>query len=196
MWLERLSGGGADLIGLRDMKSFLQILVSDFDDDLSAAIASASAALDVDENGFGGLGFPLVAQQWAQKGAGFNAEMLRLPFSRIASVDDIRFTSPDGQSGSVGATEYHLMKRGRQWSVSLRSGARWPELAARPDAAQLHFSAGWPDAASVPADIKGAARLLGKFFFEAGAGSDEGDVPDEIARGVDRLTSRYRRFAI
>ena len=196
MWLERISGGSADLIELQDAKDYLRILVPDFDDDLSAAIASASAALDVDEDGFGGLGFPLVSQQWAQKGAAFSAQMLRLPFSRIASVDEIRFTSPTGQSGIVSASDYHLSKSGREWRVCLRSGVPWPELDDRPDAVDLRFSVGWPDAASVPADIKAAARLLTKFFFESGAESDERDLPDEIARGVDRLTARYRRFAI
>lgn len=196
MWLERISGGGANLIELQDAKDYLRILVSDFDDDLSAAVASASAALDVDEDGFGGLGFPLVSQQWVQKGACFSATMLRLPFSRIASVDEIRFRLPDGQSGIVGATDYHLIKNGREWRVRLRSGARWPELDDRPDAVELRFSVGWPDAASVPDDIKAAARLLTKFFFEAGAETDAHDLPDDIARGVNRLTARYRRFAI
>ncbi len=194
MWLERISGGGADLIELQDAKDYLRIMVPDFDDDLSAAVASASAALDVDEDGFGALGFPLLSQQWAQKGPVFNVQMLRLPFSRIASVDEIRFTSPDGQSGIVEAADYHLTKSGREWRVSLLSGARWPELADRPDAVDVRFTVGWLDAASVPADIKAAARLLTKFFFESGADSD--DLPDEIARGVDRLTARYRRFAI
>ena len=162
MWLERISGGGADLIELQDAKDYLCILVPDFDDDLSLAVASASAALDVDEDGFGGLGFPLVSQQWAQKGAGFSDQMLRLPFSRITSLDQILFTSPDGQSGVVGTDDYQLIKCGREWRVCLASGAQWPELADRPDAVDLRFSVGWPDAASVPADIKAAARLLTK----------------------------------
>lgn len=196
MWLERISGGGDDLIDLQDAKDYLRILVADFDDDLSAAVASASTALDVDEDGFGGLGFPLVSQQWAQKGTVFSAKMLRLPFSRIASVDEIRFTSPDGLSGIVPMQDYQLVKNGREWRVFLHSGKRWPILANRPDAVDVRFTVGWPDVASVPADIKAAARLLTKFFFESGADSDERDFPDEIARGVDHLTARYRRFAI
>jgi len=196
MWLERVSGGAEDLIDLQDAKDYLRILVPDFDDDLSAAIASASASLDVDEDGFGGLGFPLVSQKWVQKGTNFSTQMLRLPFSRIASVDQIRFTSPGGKSGIVGATDYHLTKSGREWRVSLRSGACWPELDDLPDAVELHFSAGWPDASLVPADIKAAARLLVKFFFESGTESGARDLPDEIARGVDGLTSRYRRFSL
>ena len=61
MWLERISGGGVDLIDLQDAKDYLRLLGDETDTEVAAAISASSDFLDVDEDGFGGLGFPLVA---------------------------------------------------------------------------------------------------------------------------------------
>ena len=61
MWLERISGGGVDLIDLQDTKDYLRLLGDETDTEVAAAISAASDFLDVDEDGFGGLGFPLVS---------------------------------------------------------------------------------------------------------------------------------------
>lgn len=196
MWLERISGGGADLIELQDAKDYLRILSDETDGEVEAAISTASAFLDVDEDGFGGLGFPLVAQQWAMKGTSFGAQVLRMPFARIESVDEIRFTGPDGQTGTVAPQNYQLVKCGREWRVVLLSGSSWPQVADRPDAVEVRFTSGWPDVASVPGDIIDAAKVLMAHFFHCRGASAEDGVTDEIMRGVDRLTARYRRFAM
>lgn len=196
MWLERISGGGAGLIELDDAKNYLRIMVDDFDDDLEAAIGAASAVLDVDEDGYGGLGFPLLHQQWIKKSSSFNADSLRLPFARIASVQGVHFISPEGVTGVVPPESYRIAKEGRDWRIELVSGACWPNVAARADAVELNFTAGWANVGAVPGDIKAAARLLVRYFFESGAELDDQDLPDEVQRGVTRLTSRYRRFAI
>ncbi len=196
MWLERISGGGDDLIELDVAKDHLRILSDETNGEVEAAIATASAFLDVDEDGFGGLGFPILSQQWALKGSSFGQQVLRLPFSRIASVDEIRFTSPDEQAGTVDAQSYQLVKRGREWRIVLLPGAQWPGHIDRQDAVEVRFTAGWADAASVPGDIIDAAKVLTAHFFHfRGANAEEG-VADDVMRGVDRLTARYRRFAM
>lgn len=195
MWLERISGGGIDLIDLQDAKDYLRILGDETDSEVGASVAMASAFLDVDEDGFGGLGFPLVAQQWALKGSSFSADVLRMPFSRVATVDEIRFTSSDGQSGIVSPADYQLVKQGREWRVVLLSGKRWPALNVQLDAVEVRFTAGWPDVSTVPADIKSAARLLIGCFFGSRELS-ESEVPENVLKAVASLTGRYRRFAV
>lgn len=196
MWLERISGGGVPLVSTSDAKTYLRILSDETDAEVDAAVESASSFLDVDDDGFGGLGFPVVSQQWSAKASAFPAQLLRLPFSRIASVDEIRFVSSTGQSETVAAQDYQLVKCGREWRIALASGASWPVLASCPDAVDIRFTAGWPDVASVPGDIIDASKLLMAHFFHfRGANADKG-ISEEVMRAVDRLTARYRRFSM
>lgn len=196
MWLERISGGDTGLIDLLDARNFLRILNDENDAEIVEAIASASAFLEVDEDGFGGIGLPIVAQQWSLKKAGFGKPFVRLPFARVVSVDNVHFYSPDGHLETIAPNDYQLIKHGRLWSVCLSTGKNWPSAADRPDAVEVLFTAGWPEKESVPGDIKAAARLLTEFFFETRALEGEQDIPKRLAQAIDNLTIRYRRFGI
>lgn len=199
-WLERLSGGTVPLITLSDAKDKLRIISPDGDDpeldaEITRAIAAASTVLDVDEDGFGGLGFPLVSQQWVRKGSCFGDRFLRLPFARIRSVDGIGYLAPDGTEAAVPAGDYVVVGRGRMRQVVLLPGKSWPELADRPDAVSIEFSAGFETVGSVPEDIKNAARELVKFYYDYPLAEAANGIPEQVQEGVDRLTRRYRAFA-
>ncbi|WP_109466358.1 head-tail connector protein [Albibacillus kandeliae] len=200
MWLERLDGGGDDLITLEDAKNKLRIISPEGEDEeldaeVSRAVASASAFLDVDADGFGGLGFPLVAQQWVRKGSGFTREVLRLPFPRIVSLDAIRYISEGGATVSVPPSDYFLAGRGRARQVFLLPGKSWPSHASRPDAVEVLFTSGFASVNDVPEDIKAAARELVKFYYDHPLADAATGIPEQVQRGVDRLTNRYRMFA-
>jgi uncharacterized phiE125 gp8 family phage protein len=196
MWLERISGGGVDLVDLADAKLHLRLLEDDFDSEVRAAISAASVHLDVDGDGFGGLGFPIVAQQWSSKASGFTSKVLRLPFARIIEVTEIRFTAPSGTSAVVPSTDYLLTRCGRASVIKLLPGKSWPAVMEKPDAVDVRFAAGFSDVDSVPGDITQAAKQLIGFYFHNRGAEAGGTVGEEVARCVDRLTSRYRRFAI
>ncbi|MBC7154496.1 MAG: hypothetical protein H5U19_07795 [Rhodobacteraceae bacterium] len=195
MWLERLSGGGVDLVSLGSAKDHLRIIGNETDAEVEAAISAASVHLDVDADGFGGLGFPIVAQQWSSKAAGFTPRLLRLPFSRVTEVTEIRYIAPDGTPGTVPSADYLLIRRGRDALVELLPGKAWPNLIDRPDAVDLRFTAGFPDLVSVPDDIIQAAKELITYYFFSRGGDGPDGISEEVARCVDRLTRRYRRFA-
>jgi uncharacterized phiE125 gp8 family phage protein len=199
MWLERLSGGNAALITLADAKDKLRILTPEGEDpeldaEITRAIAAASAHLDVDGDGFGGLGFPLVSQQWVRKGAGFTSDLLRLPFARIHSVDAVRCLQEDGSSLTVPPGDYILAGSGRARRIELLPGKSWPHVA-RADAVEIVFTAGFAAVEAVPEDIRAAARELVKLYYDHPLADAALGVPEQVQRGVDRLTRRYRAFA-
>lgn len=200
MWLERQTGGGAPLITLEDAKDKLRIISPAGDDpeldaEITRAIASASVHLDIDADGFGGLGFPLVSQQWVRKGGGFGGGFLVLPFPRIRSVDAIRCLTSDGSTVTVPAGDYLVAGLGRKRHLCLTPGASWPSHAARPDAVELLFTAGFATVADVPEDIKAACRELVAFYYDHPLADAATGIPEQVQRGVDRLTCRYRTFA-
>lgn len=201
MWLERLTGGSIDLITLADAKDRLRVISPEGEDpeldaEISRAIAAASAALDVDQDGLGGVGFPLVSQSWVRKGACFDERFLRLPFARIQSVDEIRYLNIAGAEVLVPAESFALVGRGRSRQVVLVSDTSWPAVADRPDAVALKFTAGFPTVEQVPEDLKAAARELVAFYYDYGFADAALGIPEQVQRGVDRLTRRYRAFAL
>lgn len=196
MWLERISGGGVDLVDLAAAKAHLRILGDETDAEVQAGISAVSTHLDVDADGFGGLRFPLVAQQWSSQAAGFVPSVLRLPFARVTAVDEIRFTTPDGSSGVVPVTDYLLTRRGREAVLTLLPDKAWPNLIDRPDVVDLRFTAGFADLASVPDDIVEAAKQLVSFYFHNRGADPIYGVSEEVARCVDRPTMRYRGGAV
>ncbi len=196
MWVERVTGGGAALIEMEDAKMHLRMRSdeSEFDGEVAAAIAAASSFLDVDREGFGGLRFPLVSQGWASRGARFCGGLLRLPFAQVTGVDRITYWGTDGAQHEVDPASYILARRGRVYEVALLGGYAWPVLADRPDAAAVEFQAGFADAASVPDDIRQAARILVSHFFDTRLAAADRGITAELKSYLDMLTARYCRF--
>lgn len=194
MWLERMRGGGEDLITLADAKSHLRVIENDSDAEISNAISAASSYLDVDADGFGGLGSPLVSQSWVIRAGTFGTGSIRLPFSRVTAITAITYHDASNVLQSVSAANYHLVGSGRDQLIKLAAGAQWPEVYDRPEAVIIVFEAGFEDVDAVPADIKAAARLLVGHFYENREAAGEGAAAREIALGVTNLTQRYRRF--
>lgn len=196
MWLERITGGGEDLVDLGDAKAHLRILSDETDGEVEAAIAAASTYLDVDQDGFGGLGFPLVDQEWSSKAGSFSASVLRLPFSHVREITGIRFIDPDGVNGVVPPADYLKVRRGRDTVVALVPNKVWPPTASRPDAVDIRFKAGFSSVEEVPNDIIEAAKQLVSYYFHNRGSEATDGAGAEIATCVDRLTRRYRRFAV
>ena len=195
MWLERIAGGGVDLVDLADAKAHLRVLDDESDTEISNAIDAASTFLDIDADGFGGLGFPLISQTWSIKASSFGAGSIRLPFGRVTAVTSLKYYDADNVLQTIDSADYHLAGWGRDFLVVLATGKSWPSVYDRPDAAIIEFVAGYADTAAVPSDIKAAARLLVGHFFENREAATEGVVTREIELGVSRLTRRYQRLS-
>lgn len=196
MWLERLERSAADIIDLNDAKKHLREIDDEFQLDIERAIAAAGAYLDVDDDGFGGLGFPLLSQKWSSKASRFQPTVLRLPFGRITEVNEIQYFDQEGVSRAIPSSDYTLTKRGRAFVIEARTGFSWPSVSERPDAVSVVFTAGYRDVGQVPDDIKAAARLLIGHFFGNRSATEGEKVPQEIELGVERLICRYRSFAM
>ena len=59
----------------------------------------------------------------------------------------------------------------------------------------LEFTAGFVSVDAVPQDLKAAARELVKFSYDHPLADAAIVIPEQVQRGVDRLTRRYRAFA-
>lgn len=197
MWLERISGGDDELVSRDAVKTYLRILSDEAEvvAEIDAATKAASAHLNVDDDGFGGLGFPLVAQVWSSKSASFCEDVLRLPFGRVSAITAINYYDESGVQQVVPSGSYMLARRGRTSVVVLLDGFSWPKTAKRPDAVDVRFSAGYETVADLPSDLVDALLLLASFrYHNRGVDLVKG-LSEDVERTVESLTGRYRRYA-
>lgn len=193
MWLERQSGGGNLLLTRAEAKSYLRVLVDDFDDEVDDAIAFASAYLDVDAHGRGRCGGPLTAQAWRLYASRFSDRALRLPLNFVTAVDAVRYV-PRGADAetTLSSDVYRVTKQHGQTVLQLKEGQSWPDLALRDDAVQIDFSAGFASAEVIDASIKGALRLLVAHHFHDRGPQNWATVRTAVQNIVDPFV-KYKR---
>lgn len=196
MWLERVTGSAEELIDLASAKRYLRVLTDETDQEIQDAISAAVAFLDVDQDGYGGLGFPLISQEWDLKIGSFCPAAQRLPFSLVRGVTSVTYIDAQGTSQLLPASEYSLLKSGRSWLVQWSSAVTPVVQEGRADAVVIRFVSGWADLAAVPHDVQNIAKVLMSHFFHSRGSDADTEMDGKIIKAVDRITARYQRFAI
>lgn len=195
MWLERVSGGDQPIMDLAEAKVHLRILDEvAFDDEINDAVKAATAYLDVDDAGQGGLSFPLGRQRWDMFQSNFPACHIDLPFDRVSSVVSVKYWDQSGVEQTLTADKYALVGNGSARFLTPSSGNSWPAVADRPDAVKVTFEAGHATMDTIPSDVRRAAKFLLGHYYENHSAVVVGTVSVQVQLGVDRLVSRYRRY--
>ncbi len=177
-----------------ELKSHLRVTSTSQDAEITAALEAAIAEID----GTGLLGRAMITQQFAQlSGPVPTSRDIELDITPAQSLDAVDLIKSDGTSLAADLADYELISDGeRAW---IRAANGWPsDLAARPDAIKLTFTAGFGDAPEdVPATLRAAVKLLAAHRFEIREEVVIGTITNHIPRGVDHLLDlhRLRRFS-
>lgn len=111
--------------------------------------------------------------------------LIELPAGPLQTIDEIRYVDGDGDEQTLDDALYEfdaVTQPGRLLPVD---GESWPDTAAKLAAVEIDFTAGYGDAAAVPARIKQAILLLVNHWYEnRGA---VGRIGEAIAFSVDAL---------
>lgn len=131
----------------------------------------------------------LVLDAWPQD------RVIELPRPPLQSVESITYLDGAGVTQTLSAEQYQVATVSAPGRVVLARGASWPSVELAPvEAIRVRFVAGWADAASVPAPLKLAIKLLVGHWYEnreevsVGAGVAQSQIP----YGVDALLASYR----
>lgn len=86
---------------------------------------------------------------------------VELPRPPLASITSITYFDAANVSTTMGTGAYTVVDASDAIPPSIIpvSGNYWPDTYRRPDAVSIRYTAGWPDAASVPEDIKTWIKL-------------------------------------
>lgn len=179
-------------VSLADIKRHCR--ADDFADDDMILQLYLDAAIDHLE-GFDGItGRSLRQSTFTITGSGFcDPLLLPLPDVHAASVQ-IDFIDDASVTHTVPIADFFVTYGASGHSIGFADTFSAPDLADRPDAVTITFTAGYAPA-DCPAALKAAILLMCAHWFEnREAGEASGDELQNIPRGVSQLAAPYRMF--
>lgn len=147
--LTRITGPATEPVTLAEVKAALAIIGNADDALLARLISSAVATFDGPE---GRLGRCLITQTWRLDISGSFAPGIVLPIPPVISVDEIAYVDSGGATQTMDPADYFAAGLGSTSGAMVFPATRWPSARS----VSVSFTAGFGNAAAVPADVKDA----------------------------------------
>lgn len=150
-------------VSLEEAKAHLHYDAADQDDRIAALIMVAREACEIETNR------ALTSQTLALTLDEFpdGRETILLPRPPLVDVLSIAYTDTAGQTQALGDDEFQIDAVAEPGRVAPARGLTWPQTDEQTlGAVVISYTAGWSDAASVPAEIRQAMLLLIGHWFE------------------------------
>lgn len=119
---------------------------------------------------------------------------IELPLSPVQSVDQVRYVDPAGQEQTLGTAAYQVDLTADPVRVAPAWGCTWPAIRAQMAAVAVRVTAGFGDAADVPADIVAAVKLLAAHLYANREPVNIGNIVNEIPFTVRALLLPHKRW--
>jgi uncharacterized phiE125 gp8 family phage protein len=156
---------------------------------LNGLLSAATVAIEE------ACGKSLMEQTWELKVSGPVDGVIDLPKTPVISVDAITYLDGAEASQTLDVDDFALIgDEDRAW-LQPKLGISWPNTVCRADAITVTFKSGFEDAASVPANLKQAIKMLAGHYYEnreAVRDAERGGVI-ELPMGVEYLVGLSRR---
>lgn len=173
-------------VTLAELKSHLQLNRDDDDTDLTLFLLSAIETFEFETLR------PAIATSYRQYTTfpDWSYQPIVLGRGKATAIASIQYTAADGSTVTLAGCRNDLVGPiGKIFSPT----AGWPAIdpaAVRP--VRVEFTAGWANAAAVPADVKVAIRMLAAHWYaNRDAYGDVGTV-NETPQGFQRVCNKYR----
>lgn len=187
MALKRVSGPALEPLTLAEVKAHLNV-----DHNAQDGLIESIYMRGAREHAEGYLKRALITQIWQWKRDGFGAHVLELPLSPVQTVDSIAYVDSAGVTQTWGAANYQVDVDSEPGRVSPAFGYQWPLPDYRLNAVSITFTAGYGDAAAVPAAVKSAMLLHIGRMNEYREEVITGTIVAEIPMGYEALMFPYR----
>jgi uncharacterized phiE125 gp8 family phage protein len=190
MILSRVTALVASPVSLDEAKAHLRVTVTDEDTAIQMYLDAAVAHVDGAE---GVLGRCLVTQEWDYTFDRFPYsrgcwDAIDVPLPTLQSVTSVKYYDPDGVQQTMDPAGY--IASGQQ----IVPVDAWPDYdTTRPGAVTVRFTAGYGNAASVPAAIKAAILLYIGDLYANREAQGEQLFANDAAR---RLLAPFRKVRV
>ncbi|HEY4343039.1 MAG TPA: head-tail connector protein [Parvibaculum sp.] len=184
MTLFLISGPAEEPVTLAEVRAHLRLDGTGEDALLTAFITAARAVLE------GETRRAFVTQSWRLLLDEWPGAAVRLPLAPSAAVTAVMI---DGV-GALDPAFYQTALAGDEPRIV--AAGTWPAPLRRVAGIAIDFTAGYGDAAAVPAPLKQAVLMLVAHWFEHREPVSFGDAPAEMPLAVSALVAPYRRMRL
>lgn len=187
MHLKLITAPALEPITLEQAKAHLRVEVNDDDLLIGSLITAAREAAEHETQR------ALMPQTWDLTLTAFPAGAIRLPKPPMASITSIQYIDADGALQTMAEADYLLSQHSEAAEISPVYGADWPTAREQPGAVTVRYVAGYPDADSVPAQIKAWMLLRIGALYENRESVVNGTISQDLGSGfVDRMLDAYK----
>lgn len=185
MGLQLITGPAGLAVDLAAAKLHLRIDDASEDANVSRLIEAATSHVQQM------TGRALVSQRWRLLLDSFPGGAIRVPMPPLQSVEAVTYIDAAGQVQTLAASDYTVDPSGLYGLIWPAFGKTWPSAQARPMSVSVEFTAGYGDAADVPADLQAALLLLVGHYDQNREAVVVGTISGELPRGVAALLAPY-----
>lgn len=187
----RITDAASEPVSLAEAQAWLRV---DSQDDATEITTLVTTARQIVED-FTGRAlitqtWRLVASEWpAEEFAGVG-DVIRLPRTPLASVTSLKYYPENGGAqATFAANNYHVVTAIQPGIVVLADNASWPDLAVRPDAVEINFTAG---EASASPGLRHAVLLVLAHLYELRSPVNVGNIVNELPFSLRHLLESHR----
>lgn len=195
MWdrIRATTAPAGDPITLPEAKAHCRVDASDEDALITRLIGAAVAKIE----GPKGLGLAVMERQWALSLHAF-PRLVVLPLGPVTAVNEVTYVDTAGAQQTLDTADYHVDLDGEPARIEPSYGKSWPATRDQRGAVTVTFTAGYPDAASIPDDLKTALLMTVAHTYENRESVTVGSRVSEVPDTAKAILERYRagRFGV
>lgn len=190
----RIIDATSEPVSLADAQAWLRVDSQDDATEITTLITTARQIVE-DFTGRALLTqtWRLVASEWPEGRFAGVENVVQLPRSPLASVTSVKYYPENGGAqATFASSNYHVVTALTPGAIVIADGASWPDLAVRPDAVEVNFTAGEASAATVPAGLRHAVLLVLAHLYELRSPVNVGNIVNELPFSLRHLLESHR----
>ncbi len=186
--LVRVTDAATEPVTLAEAQAWLRVDSSDDATEITTLITTARQAVE------NFTGRALISQTWRLRQSNWgDGAVIELPASPLISVESVKYYPADGSAqATLSSSYYHVLTDAEPGLVVLKADYDWPDIADRPDAVEVNFTAGYADADAVPKTLRHAVLLLLAHLYENRGPVNVGNIVTEVPITIKHLLESQR----
>lgn len=133
-------------------------------------------------------GRALISSVWDYTLDNFPAYSFRLPKGQLVSVASVKYTPEGGSETTFSSTNYSVDTKSDPGRITLNDDVFWPVQELIPASGfVVRFTAGWANAAAVPADIKAALLFKCQMLYDGSSRATTSAVAEIAMKRLDQV---------
>lgn len=133
-------------------------------------------------------GRALISSVWDYTLDNFPAYSFRLPKGQLVSVASVKYTPEGGSETTFSSANYSVDTKSDPGRITLNDDVFWPVQELIPASGfVVRFTAGWANAAAVPADIKAALLFKCQMLYDGSTRATTSAVAEIAMKRLDQV---------